>query len=253
MTLKAVLFDLGGTLLHYHDPQTDDPAHPFRRVTMLGIQAVLDQLGADGVTPPPVDRLQPVVDRHIRQVVMAARETLSGGSVETPIRAALAESGVALDDGRWLALRQHFYGPIDQIVFPREGVQATLVALRDAGYRLGLISNTLWAADLHDRHLAEHGLLDLLPVRVYSCDVPYQKPHPSIFHTALARLGVQPTEAVYVGDRVDADVCGAQGAGLRAILIRSPYSSGSLDGCTPDAIIAELPDLIPALAEIEHP
>jgi hypothetical protein len=38
---------------------------------------------------------------------------------------------------------------------------------------------------------------------------------------------------------------------MRGILIRSPYMAGDLKGTTPDAIIDELPDLIPALESLE--
>src|SRR5262249_45163127 len=108
-------------------------------------------------------------------------------------------------------------------------------------------SNTYWAADLHDAHLATYGLLDLLPMRLYSCDFPHIKPHPAIFEAALERMGVPAADSLYVGDRPDADVAGAQKAGMRGALIRSPHESSPLDGVTPDAIIDELPDLVEAV------
>ncbi len=108
-----------------------------------------------------------------------------------------------------------------------------------------------WAADLHDRHLMEHDLLGFLPVRVYSSDAPYQKPHPSIFLSALESMGVHSEEAACVGDRADVDVGGAQNVGMRGILIRSPYQAAGLNGRQPDAVIDELPELIPALASLQ--
>jgi phosphoglycolate phosphatase-like HAD superfamily hydrolase len=47
------------------------------------------------------------------------------------------------------------------------------------------------------------------------------------------------------------DVAGAQRAGLRGILIRSPYEQTPLGETHPDAVIDELPDLLPALAVLE--
>ena len=124
-----------------------------------------------------------------------------------------------------------------------------LAGLAGAGIQLGLISNTFWAADLHDRHLANHSLVDYLPVRVYSCDFGYSKPHSSIFQHTLEKLGVDAAESVYVGDRAGLDVGGAQGAGMRGVLIRSPYVDGKAEGVTPDATIDELPDLPSAISE----
>ncbi len=45
------------------------------------------------------------------------------------------------------------------------------------------------------------------------------KPHVSLFNDACARLGVQPSEAVYVGDSPWADIEGARHAGLRAVWV----------------------------------
>jgi putative hydrolase of the HAD superfamily len=250
MTIRAVLFDLGGTLLHYADPQHDDPQRPFRRVTMLGVRAVLDQLAAGGRPVPSFDQLALEVDRQIGQTFRSLLQVDGGGSVETSIRAALAELGVSQGDQAWAALRLAFYEPINRIVSPRLGLRETLDALRGAGMKLGLISNTFWAADLHDRHLADYGLLDYLPVRIYSSELHHSKPYPLIFATALERLGVAAAESIYVGDRPDVDVVGAQRAGLRGILIRSPYENTPLDGIQPDAIIDELPDLPAALERI---
>ena len=53
------------------------------------------------------------------------------------------------------------------------------------------------------------------------------KPHPSIFETALARLGVDVPEVVMVGDSVEDDVRGARALGIRAILV-------DRDGLHPD-------------------
>lgn len=250
MPLKAILFDLGGTLLHYHDPQEDDPRRPFRRVTLLGVEAVVRQLASASPTRLEVEPIREAIDRQIGQSYRAMQIEQRGGSIEEPVRAALSEVGIVSDENHWAELRHLLYHPIEQTVTLRPGACSTLTALRDEGYRLGLISNTFWAADLHDRHLAQHDLLDLLPVRVYSSDTLYKKPHPSIFLSALESMDIRPEEAAYVGDRADIDVGGAQNVGMRGILIRSPYQPADLNGYHPDTIIDELPELIPALASL---
>ncbi len=251
MALKAILFDLGGTLLHYHDPQEDDPRHPFRRVTLLGIEAMLKQLVSISPTRLPMEQLRDAIDRQIGQTYLAMQADQRGGNIEDPVRTALNEVGIPLDKSRWEDLRRYLYHPIEQTVSLRQGLHLTLAELRDEGYQLGLISNTFWAADLHDRHLEEHNLIDFLPVRVYSCSTPYQKPHPSIFLSTLERMNIRPEEAAYVGDRADVDVGGAQNVGMRGILIRSPYQPVDLNGYHPDAIIDELPELIPVVASLQ--
>ncbi len=246
--IKAILFDLGGTLLHYHDPRSD-ARHPFKRMTYAGIQNIYEHLLASDSNMQRRADFDEIAGKHIQQMVSESQKNLSGATVEIPIRAALVEAGARIDDETWKELRKHFYAEIDRMVFEREGLHNTLNTLHEAGYQLGIISNTMWAADLHDRHLAERDLMQFFPIRAYSCDTPHVKPHPTIFRGALALMGVAPEEAVYVGDRLDVDIAGAQGAGLRGVLIESPYRTETFDSIQADATIGELPELVAVLEE----
>lgn len=248
--VEAVIFDLGGTLLHYHTYGEPN----FRKVTLRGLANLRDGLPEYGFEPPAQEIFGETIDRHIREAYMASLEDLLGGTtIEDPVRAALAEMGFTPDVAQWADLRARFYAVIDEIVELRVGVVDTLTTLQTEGYKLGLVSNTYWGRDLHDRHLAQYGLLDLLPERIYSSEQPHTKPHPSIFETMLARLGVVAERAVYVGDLLKADVGGAQGAGLRAVLITAPFAAEhnaeEKDNFTPDAAINEIPELLDVLRE----
>ena len=251
MILSAVLFDLGGTLLHYHDPETIDHQRHFRRITQQGFADLLAALRDRGYHLPADAALLDDLDKQIRENYLADVKALRGGSIETPMRAALADQGIDVPDDVWRDVRDTFYQRIDEIVSPRSGLIETLTNLH-ARYKLGIISNTYWAGRLHDRHLERYDLLDFFPVRIYSSDSRYMKPHPGIFRQALAALETAPDEAAYVGDRLDVDVGGAQAVGMRGVLIRSPYRSEEFDGpppddVTPDAVVNELPDLPAAL------
>src|SRR5947209_14775553 len=95
-------------------------------------------------------------------------------------------------------------------VFP--DAREVLVVLRDRGFRIGLLSNTWWAADWHNADLATHGLSRYLDELVYTSDLPHSKPHPVAFQTIAGRLGVPCEHCVMVGDRPIDDI----GGGLRA-------------------------------------
>jgi HAD superfamily hydrolase (TIGR01549 family) len=72
------------------------------------------------------------------------------------------------------------------------------------------------------------------------------KPHPSIFHAGCAALGVEPRDALYVGDDLFLDVEGAQKAGLRAAWMKRPElkSEVSLPGhIAPDVVFSTLYEL----------
>ncbi len=87
-----------------------------------------------------------------------------------------------------------------------------------------MVSNTFVAGAIHDRHLDRHGLLELLPVRIYSSDVGYRKPDRRIFGFALDQLGVSPREAMFVGDLVKTDIVGARRLGMTTVL-KQPWGT----------------------------
>lgn len=102
----------------------------------------------------------------------------------------------------------------DLRLFP--DVEPALAQLREAGYRLGLITNV---TDDPTADLEGIGLRERFDVVVASCLVGFDKPDPRIFQAAMKDLGIAPEEGVHVGDQFLADVEGAQSAGLKAILL----------------------------------
>lgn len=91
------------------------------------------------------------------------------------------------------------------------------------------------------------GVKDLFVAIVVSDEVGWRKPRPDIFHAALARVDAAPAEALFVGDRADIDVLGAQGAGLDAAWLnpdRDPLPPGV---APPTYEIRDLAELEPIL------
>ncbi|HEX2119588.1 MAG TPA: HAD family hydrolase, partial [Acidimicrobiales bacterium] len=123
----------------------------------------------------------------------------------------------------------------------------TLTALRDRGLRIGLLSNTHWPRSFHERFLERDGLVEFIDARLYTSEMPFQKPHPSAFVTAAEALGVDPERAVFVGDRPWDDISGAQAAGMRTVLRPNPIAP-DIDGIEPDARIRSLPELVELVA-----
>jgi HAD superfamily hydrolase (TIGR01509 family) len=94
------------------------------------------------------------------------------------------------------------------------GAEETLKALKERGYPLAVVSN--WDASLPE-------ILEAVGLRRYfdhlsvSALSGVAKPDPRLFQEALKALRVAPEEAVHVGD-AEADLLGAQGAGMRVLL-----------------------------------
>lgn len=89
--------------------------------------------------------------------------------------------------------------------------------LAAAGVRIGLISNSHRSLASFQAHFALEGLID---AAISSPEHGFMKPHPAIFGAALQLVGVQPFEAVMVGDSIAHDIEGALASGMRAVLLR---------------------------------
>ena len=108
--------------------------------------------------------------------------------------------------------------------------------LRDAGVRLGVVSNSDGRVE---EALRAAGLRDYFDVVIDSALAGVEKPDPRIFHAALNALGVAAEEALYVGDLYEVDVLGARAAGMEAVLLGAE-DQGSAGRCQTADSIEEL-------------
>lgn len=96
-----------------------------------------------------------------------------------------------------------------------DAVLAVLRRLRDAGIRLGLISN---ASTAEVAAWGRSPMAELFDVAVFSCDCGYRKPDVRIYRQALDALGVEAGQAVFVGDGGSDEHRGAREVGLFSVL-----------------------------------
>ena len=133
-----------------------------------------------------------------------------------------------------------------------EDTLPTLKKLEEDGYRLGLVSN---AGDDQDvQQLARHfGISQYFDFILTSAACSYRKPHPRIFELALSNWYCLPSEAVMVGDNLDADIRGAKGAGLYAVWIsrRAGPNNGDPLPVPPDADLSSLNELPAVLDRLQ--
>jgi len=132
----------------------------------------------------------------------------------TPVRTVLAGVGVpeeALDDV--CAIRSDF---VRHCLVPRPGAVVTLERLRADGWKLGLI--TVCTEDV-ELLWPESDFAGLFDAEVFSNSVGLSKPDPRIYLHCCDELGVEPGDAVFVGDGANDELEGARRVGMRAILI----------------------------------
>ena len=134
-----------------------------------------------------------------------------------PMADALASLGASPEVAEEIvALRR---GVTQQGLVPVPGALETIAELRARGIRIGLI--TICSDDVVGLwpETAFHGLFD---AEVFSCSVGLRKPDPRIYQLACEQLGVEPSEALFVGDGANEELAGAERVGMTAVLFERP-------------------------------
>ena len=209
---EAILFDMGYTLI-YFEPPTAIIVQEALRVS--GAERSLDEIET------AIDVVWGVYYRDTALVTFPATPEYDHQVQLDLAKGMLAHLGLGVGGE---AIRVH----MDALEswFSRPGViraypetVAVLESLKTRGYRLGVVSN--WSWNLRDR-VAQVGLEVHFEVVWASAYAGCNKPHPDIFHQALARMAlpeIPPDRVLYVGDSYDHDVVGARKAGLDVVLL----------------------------------
>jgi putative hydrolase of the HAD superfamily len=115
-------------------------------------------------------------------------------------------------------------------------------------FRLGLVSNFDYSPTVR-RILADGGILDRFDVVIVSDAVGWRKPSPRIFEAAFSGMGVGAAECLFVGDRPEIDVAGAQGVGMDVAWFNPEGAPFPPDAPPPDYTVAGLAELRPILEQ----
>ncbi|MGX7679543.1 HAD family hydrolase [Jatrophihabitans sp. DSM 45814] len=218
MALQAVIFDWGGTLTPWH---TIDPFACWFAVT---------------------------ADESKTRALLAAEEAIWTLSRDEHRSATLDHilqaAALSLTD----AQRRSYYDWWDEHTVTDPAVEPLFQGLRERGLKIGILSNTIWPRDEHERIFARDAVHAYIDGAVYSSEIPWTKPDERAFRAAMQAVGVaDPAAAVFVGDRLFDDIFGAKRAGMRAVHIPHsqipPWQTTGVEG-QPDAVIDDLSDLL---------
>ena len=214
--IKAVIFDLGETLLNFGRVDVNEQFYKGARLTYSYLK---DLFGSGGKLPKFSHyRLGHVAT--IRWQVLKARMSRREFDCLAILDHKLKVMGLRASSEQITDLAQLWYQPLQSCATIEAGLHHHLQALHDMSLKLAILSNTFLPAGVMDRHLSRFELLGYFPVRLYSSDTIYRKPDRRVFHEAVKQLNVSPAEAVMVGDQPGMDIRGARRAGLNAVFKR---------------------------------
>jgi putative hydrolase of the HAD superfamily len=207
--VRAVLFDLGGTLIYENGPwdsffpRADEEL--WKVLHSAGVSMEPNELYGDSG-----NLFDLYYARHRRDL----SEPTTAGVLDELLR----NSGFSLPSETLRAAMRALFTVTQSNWLPEADALPTLKQLRQDGFRIGLISNA--SDDDNTQALVDKGnFRPYLEYIVSSASFGKRKPHPGIFKSALDHFGIKAEEAVMVGDDYEADIVGANEAGMQSIWI----------------------------------
>ncbi|MGE0601918.1 MAG: HAD family hydrolase [Dehalococcoidia bacterium] len=206
MAIRGVLFDWGGTIVRDDSLVVGAPAAAVASFARARLE--IEVSDAD-------------LERAFHAVLPEYRpgETETAPHISRLLGAAFTWLGLAVGAGDVEACSRIFFREATHGLAVYDDARALLASLRVRGYRTGVVTNAIFPAALFEPKVNELGLAGYIDSFVASADVGLAKPNPSPFLKALADVGLEPHEALFVGDMADTDIAGARAAGMRAVLL----------------------------------
>jgi putative hydrolase of the HAD superfamily len=207
MPTRAVLFDLGNTLVSYYR------ADEFPAILRRCLGACLAELKPESSAEP---------DEELFNLALSLNRETSDHAVRPLAERLIALFPESQNDPLVLErLSTAFLGPIFATASLDPDAIRVLATLRARGQSLAIVSNTPWgsAAAIWRDELNRHGLLAAVDATVFCVEVGFRKPHPAPIRRALEALNVSAQDAIFVGDDARWDVLGALAAGVHPLLL----------------------------------
>jgi HAD superfamily hydrolase (TIGR01509 family) len=237
--IKAVLFDLGETLLSFGRINTTKVFRQSAKLTYEFLQSCNQPLGNFKWY-----RWHSMI--AVRFHCLVSSLTGKDFNALSLLKKIGTKKGFTLREDQWRQLGWLWYEPLAKLARIEPRLKETLASLRQMGLKLGIVSNTFISAGSLDRHLAQLGILDFFPFRLYSYQFDFRKPDVRIFQTATQQMGEPLQDVLFVGDRIDKDIRPALKAGMQAVLKEAYTNIGKKipKGVWRINRLSELPSLI---------
>lgn len=205
---KAVIFDLDGTLLNTLDDLSNSVNYAMRRC---------------GFAERTKDEVRSFIGNGVRVLIKRA---VPYGTSEDGYRKAYG------------VFKEHYSKNSRNMTAPYAGITEVVKRLKSDGYKLAIVSNKI---DFAVKDLRDEFFDGLIEVAVGDSDLTRIKPNPDMVFAAADKLGVSPSECIYVGD-TDVDLETAVNSGMDCISVSWGFRSRAELERYGAAMIADRPE-----------
>lgn len=204
---KAVIFDLGSTLIEYEAISWDE-------MGLKCAESTYEFMKNLGFELPEYHEYFNIYDRIKRTYREIAMETLKEWSVPQIVPDILKELRIDCSNSIIDDFFNAYYKPIAEQLFAYDDTVETLTKIREKYPVVGLVSNTIFPEETHLKELDKFGITPYLDFKIFSSTFGMRKPHSDIFYHAANLAGYAPAECVYIGDRYQEDIVGPKNIGM---------------------------------------
>jgi putative hydrolase of the HAD superfamily len=232
--LRAVVFDYGRTLVTFEYPTEELLA--VVRAFRTRIETAL------GVPAPRADAILEDVLLPLEKVI----ESMSEDEVDylEVYRDAWAGAGMALPDDLLHEILDAEQLCWDRAVRVDPDALQVLSWLGAHGIKRAVCSNAPFPPEMMRRQVDTNGVGEVVDAVVFSSEVGRRKPAPELYLAALSAIGVEPRDALFVGDRVREDYEGPRALGMRAVIFTAHAEEPPPPGIPSIASLTEVPQLL---------
>jgi len=208
---KAVIFDLGSTLIEYESV-------PWPQLSLYAAASVRRFLERKGFAVPSEEDFARIFEDIKNEFREVASRDLTEWSIPQAAERLLEALNIESEDGVAENMFEAYYKPVGERIYVYDDAEDMLARIRKKVAVIGLVSNTIFPEQAHRKELKKFGLDKYIDFAIFSSTFGRRKPHPDIFYKAANTAGYAVAECVYVGDRFVEDYRGPTEIGMPAIL-----------------------------------
>jgi len=231
---KAVLFDLGSTLIEFEN-------HDWHTMGKMGIINAYPFMKEKFPHLLELNKFGPTFYGYLKDI-LDQREDYSEIALTDSCEIIFKRMGLQINDGIVEKFIDIYYQPVADQITLIPGAVEILDKFKSASLIIGLVSNSIFPDKFHLGEMEQFGLLKYFDFTIFSSTVGFRKPGKAIFDMALKEANVAASQAIFIGDRFDADIAGAQNAGIVSVW-KNRENRENPENVNPDYSIVNLEEL----------